>query len=162
LVALVQMVRRGLVTLIWTKKSWNGNFLSRFRFSPPLGTNWRSGILELARRRWRRSGSLVLGCRKMSLLRTSLVGRCSSTKAVAMTSTVAIPIPTAVPLVIPSSMRGPVSLLAVVMIVPHWRMTNPTTRMESKKRAKQRTQPDVLADEEVPGRRRSEKCCRRC
>jgi hypothetical protein len=51
---------------------------------------------------------------------------------------------------------GPISLLAVVMIVPHWRVTNPTTRMESKKRAEQRTQADVLADEEVPGRRRSE------
>jgi hypothetical protein len=75
LVTLVQMVRRGLVTLIWTKKFGNGSYLSRFQFCPPLGTNWWSGILELARRRWRRSGRLVLRCRKMSLLGASLVGR---------------------------------------------------------------------------------------
>jgi hypothetical protein len=123
-------------------------------------SRWRranrwSGILELTRRRWRRSGGLVLGYRKMSLLRASLVGR-SLSVTVAVASAVAIPIPTVIPLVIPSSMRGPVSLLAVV-IVPHGRMTNSTTRMESKKRAKQRTRADVLADVEVPGRRRSER-----
>ncbi len=71
-----------------------------------------------------------------------------------MAHTVAIPI--AVPLIVPSSMRGPVSLLAVI-VVTHCRATNLTTLLESRERAKQRTQTDVLANEEVPGRRRSEK-----